>query len=134
MLYTVVADKSVSRLQQFQKMEDFPVDWSLRVSIRSIFDGRYKFSRYFSFRHFNTPTNFEDLVKNNDLELYDTQNDPDELNNLAANPQQHRALILSMNEKMNRVIAREIGNDDGSFLPLKRWVNWKDVRPTMLNV
>ena len=134
MLYTVVADKSVSRLEQFQKMEDFPVDWSLRVSIRSIFDGRYKFSRYFSFRHFNTPTNFEDLVKNNDLELYDTQSDPDEVNNLAANPQQHRALILSMNEKMNRVIAREIGNDDGSFLPLKRWVNWKDVRPTMLNV
>lgn len=134
MLYTVVANKSVSRLEQFQKMEDFPVDWSLRVSIRSIFDGRYKFSRYFSFRHFNTPTNFEDLVINNDLELYDTHSDPDEVNNLAVNPQQHRALILIMNEKMNRVIAREIGNDDGSFLPLKRWVNWKDVRSTMLNI
>ncbi len=134
LLYTVVADKSVSRLAQFQKMEDFPVDWSLRVSIRSLFDGRYKFSRYFSFRNFNTPATFDALIQHNDLELYDTQADPDEVNNLAANPQKHKALIMAMNEKMNRVIAREIGRDDGSFLPLKRWVNWKDVRPTMLNV
>jgi len=104
------------------------------VSIRSLFDGRYKFSRYFSFRDFNTPTTFEALIQHNDLELYDTQADPDEVNNLAADPQKHKALILAMNEKMNRVIAREIGRDDGSFLPLKRWVNWKDVRPTMLNV
>lgn len=134
MLYTVVADQSVSRLQQFKKMEDFPVDWSLRVSIRSIFDGRYKFSRYFSFVNFNTPQTFEELLANNDIELFDTLMDPDETNNLALNVAENQALITQLNDKMNRVIAREIGYDDGSFLPLKRWVNWDGIRPTMLNV
>lgn len=134
MMYSVISDKSVTRLDEFKKMEDFPVDWSLRVSIRSIFDGRYKFSRYFSFRHFNTPKTLEELLASNDVELYDTQNDPQELKNLAVNANQNQDLLLTMNHKMNRIIAREIGVDDGSFLPLKRWINWNGVRPTMLNI
>ena len=134
MLYTVVADKSVSQLQQFKKLEDFPVDWSLRVSIRSIFDGRYKFSRYFSFKNFNTPLTIEELVKNNDLELYDTLKDPNETNNLASNLDANRELISEMNQKMNRVIAREIGKDDGSFLPLKDWINWDGAHTKLLNI
>ena len=134
LLYTVVADKSVSRLDQFKKMEDFPVNWPLRVSIRSIFDGRYKFSRYFSFRNFNTPQTLDELLANNDLEIYDTRVDPDETVNLALNIDANRALAESLNAKMNRIIAREIGNDDGSFLPLKRWINWDGVRPEQLNV
>jgi arylsulfatase A-like enzyme len=134
LLYTVVADKSVSRLEQFKKMEDFPVDWSLRVAIRSIFDGRYKFSRYFSFTNFNTPQTLKELTDNNDLELYDTWQDPDETNTLVADFDAHRELIEQLNQKMNRVIAREIGKDDGSFLPLKRWINWDGVRATHLNI
>jgi arylsulfatase A-like enzyme len=134
LLYTVVADKSVSRLEQFKKMEDFPVDWSLRVAIRSIFDGRYKFSCYFSFTNFNTPQSLKELTDNNDLELYDTWQDPAEVNNLAADFDAHRELIEQLNQMMNRVIAREIGKDDGSFLPLKRWINWDGVRATHLNI
>lgn len=34
-------------------------------------DGRYKFARYFSLREHNTPETREDLIKYNDLELYD---------------------------------------------------------------
>ncbi len=38
-------------------------------------DGRYKFARYFSLREHNTPETREDLIKYNDLELYDLKND-----------------------------------------------------------
>ena len=44
-----------------------------------MFDGRYRFSRYFSPIHFNRPTTYEALVANNDLEVYD----PEETRNLA---------------------------------------------------
>ena len=53
-----------------------------RCGIRSVFDGRYRFSRYFSPLNFNTPTTYENLVAHNDLELYDLQEDPEEINNL----------------------------------------------------
>ena len=47
-----------------------------------MFDGRYRFSRYFSPIHFNRPTTYEALVANNDLEVYDLQEDPEETRNL----------------------------------------------------
>ena len=33
----------------------------LRVAIRSIVDGRYRFSRYFPFRGYNTPITLDEL-------------------------------------------------------------------------
>jgi hypothetical protein len=48
-----------------------------------VFDGRYRFSRYFSPIHFNRPTTYEALVANNDLEVFDLQEDPEETHNLA---------------------------------------------------
>ena len=40
-----------------------------------------------------------------------------------------------MNAKLNALIAREIGVDDGSFMPLKDWINWNDAKPgTALNI
>jgi hypothetical protein len=57
------------------------------------------------------------LTQNNDLELYDTHNDPDELDNLAATPDPHKALLLSMNEKTNALIDHEIGEDNGGEFP-----------------
>ncbi|MCB8876183.1 sulfatase-like hydrolase/transferase [Acidisoma silvae] len=93
-------------------------DFHDRCAIRSVFDGRYRFSRYFAPLDFNTPATYEDLTQHNDLELYDLQNDPDEINNLAVTPA-HKDLVLAMNTVLNTRIAEEVGVDDGAFLPLR---------------
>ncbi len=46
-------------------------------------------------------------------------NDPDEMNNLAMDPQKNAALIMAMNQVMNQRIAEEVGIDDGRFLPIR---------------
>ena len=133
-LYDTLFDKSIARAAQFRTIETFPVDWSLRVCIRSITDERYKFSRYFSFRDFNTPATLEELRARNDLELYDLARDPDEMVNLAHDFARNRDLIAAMNAKLNALIAREIGPDDGSFLPLKGWIDWDKTGPAAVNI
>jgi hypothetical protein len=60
---------------------------------------------------------FEELVGNNDLELFDLERDPDEMVNLAVDTGANRELILHKNELLNRLIAREVGDNNGSFLP-----------------
>jgi hypothetical protein len=97
-------------------------DFHNRCAIRSVFDGRYRFSRYFAPLAFNTPSTFEALTANNDLELYDLQEDPEEVNNLATNGA-NTELVMAMNDRLNVRIAEEVGIDDGSFLPLRngRW-------------
>jgi arylsulfatase A-like enzyme len=127
-------NNSIARSALFQKIESFPIDWSLRVCIRSIKDERYKFSRYFSFRGFNTPATLEALRAGNDLELYDLHNDPDEMVNLAYDFERHRDLIAAMNAKLNALIAREIGADDGSFLGLQGWIDWDKASPAAINI
>ena len=99
-------------------------DFKLRCGVRSAFDGRYRFSRYFAPLSFNTPATWEDLVANNDLELYDLAADPDETRNLASGAGAARELVMAMNTKLNVRLAEEVGQDDGAFLPLRdgRWV------------
>ncbi len=123
-LYETLRNKEVAKVDQLRAIELFPVDWSLRVAIRSITDERYRFTRYFPFRGLNTPTTLDDLRTKNDLELYDLQADPDEVVNLAADFEANRDLIARMNAKLNALIAAEIGVDDGSFLPLKDFIDW----------
>lgn len=133
-LYTMIESGKVARADEFKKIETFPIDWSLRVSIRSVVDERYKFSRYFSFKEFNTPQTIEELKSKNDLELYDLVADPQELVNLAYDFEKNKDLIWAMNLKLNALIEREIGKDDGSFLPLNDWINWDGARKSMMNV
>lgn len=133
-LYETLLDKSIARSDLFRKIESFPVDWKLRVCIRSIVDERYKFSRYFSFRNFNTPSTLEELRAHNDLELYDLANDPDEIVNLAHDFERNRDLIARMNAKLNALIEREIGTDDGRFMHLDSWIDWKDATPAAINI
>ena len=51
------------------------------------FDGRYKFGRYYAPTAFNTPHTLEEILKNNDVQLFDLQSDPAEMHNLAVDPE-----------------------------------------------
>ena len=90
-----------------------------RGAIRSVFDGRHKFSRYFSTLQHNKPQTLEELVSVNDIELYDHAADPTESVNLATEVEGNRDLIMTMNGKLNTIIGEEVGVDDGSSLGLK---------------
>ena len=120
---TMTIDTRVYRIkppaQQEAMLAGHPPDFRNRTSIRSIFDGRYRFSRYFSPVLFNTPKTMEELLAKNDLEVYDLQADPDEMANLALDPKKNGDLILALNQVMNERIAEEVGVDDGSFLPIR---------------
>jgi arylsulfatase len=102
-------------------------DLMKRGAVRSVYDGRYMFARYFSPKQHNRPANLEELFRLNDVELYDLQADPDEMKNLAAN----RELVTAMNEKLNRLIDAEVGEDRGQMLPGGIDAGWEVNRETM---
>ncbi len=88
-----------------------------RGALRSVFDGRYQFTRYYSPKQHNLPTTVDELFALNDVELFDHQNDPHELDNLALDPTKNADLLLAMNAKLTRLIAEEVGEDVGQMLP-----------------
>jgi hypothetical protein len=90
-----------------------------REMFRGIFDGRYKLVRYFGMGHYNLPTSIQQLLADNDVALYDLQSDPEEMDNLAnpAHPRYDEALLSAMNQKLNALIAEEIGQDKAMFTP-----------------
>ena len=133
-MYETLRDKSIVRTDQLETIESFPIDWSLRVSIRSITDERYRFTRYFPFRGFNTPRSLDELRAKNDLELYDLQADREEVVNLAYDFDRHRDLIGRMSDKLNALIAAEIGVDDGSFLPFTDFIDWGPAAKAGMNL
>jgi arylsulfatase A-like enzyme len=93
------------------------LDLARRGAIRSVTDGRYRFSRYFSPEQHNLPASLEALFKDNDVELYDLKTDPYEMRNLAVDNRTNGDLLLAMNKKLNDIIATEVGSDNGEFLP-----------------
>lgn len=84
---------------------------------RGIHDGRYKFARYFKPSEHHKPRDWATLLAHNELELYDTRRDPDELDNLAARPEQHKELLLSLAARTNALLDLEVGADDGAEFP-----------------
>lgn len=95
-----------------------------RGSVRTVFDGRYKFSRYFAPVDRNRPQNLDELYRWNEVELYDLKADPAEMNNLAADRNQHGELVLAMSGKLEAAIKAEIGADDGREMPPFEGVDW----------
>lgn len=116
-LYMFRACRDVAEGRFVPSFTEARPDLTPRGFISFAFDGRYKFARYYAPDNFNTPTTLEALLANNDIELFDLVTDPDEMHNLGLDVNSNGALILRMNDLLNSLIAREVGIDDGSFLP-----------------
>jgi arylsulfatase len=82
-----------------------------------VFDGRYKLARYHAPNGFNTPKTLDQLLKNNDVQFFDLQTDPDEMKNFALEPDKNKDAILRLNGLLNDLMDREVGVNDGRFLP-----------------
>jgi arylsulfatase len=129
-------DKAVAHLQKGGNPKELAAagirpDLMKRGAVRSVYDGRYVFSRYFSPKQHNRPETLEDLYRFNDVELFDSQADPGEMTNLAADRGRHRELVVAMNEKLNRLIEVEVGEDRGQMLPGGMDAGWEVTRETM---
>ena len=46
-----------------------------------------------------------------------SKTDPNEMRNLAVDRRNNGELLLAMNQKLNDIIAAEVGSDNGEFLP-----------------
>jgi len=104
--------------------QGFVPNMKKRGSLRTVFDGRYKFSRYFSPRERNRPTTLDELYRLNDVELFDLSTDADELMNLATDRATNGALVQTMSNKLEDLIKAEIGVDDGREMPNIPRVRW----------
>ena len=129
-------NKAVDAIQKGVKPDQLKAagivpDMTRRGAVRSVFDGRYTFSRYFSPRQHNRPATMEELYRFNDVELFDGQADPLEMKNLAAGGKENRDLIVAMNEKLNRLIDEEVGEDRGQMLPGGADAGWEVTAQTM---
>jgi arylsulfatase len=92
-------------------------DLSKRRLHRGAHDGRYKFARYFAPAQHHTPGTWDELTRLNDLELYDTATDPNEINNLAHRPDAAKPALMRLNAMTNALVKEEVGRDDGSEYP-----------------
>ncbi|MEQ9261402.1 MAG: sulfatase-like hydrolase/transferase [Roseovarius sp.] len=104
--------------------EGYLPDMKKRGSMRTVFDGRYKFSRYFAPVERHSPQSLDELFARNDVELFDLQQDPVEMNNLARDREANAELIQRMSDKLEAIIKAEIGVDDGRELPDIPTVDW----------
>jgi arylsulfatase len=98
------------------------IDLNKRGFLSFVCDGRYKFGRYYAPNAFNTPKTREQIFEYNDVQLFDLKDDPDEMHNLALDREKNGETILRMNALLNDLMAKEVGVNDGKFLP-------EDVRP-----
>ena len=125
-LMRVMAEATVAGkdVKVAMKESGFRPDLRKRGSLRTVFDGRHKFTRYFSPMQRNRPTTLDALYGLNDPELFDLQGDPAEMSNLAAARGANEALVLAMNAKLNAAIEAEFGKDDGREMPDVAGISW----------
>ena len=70
------------------------------------------------------PKTIEEIFANNDVELFDLQSDPYEINNLSLKQSSNGELLIAMNDKLNALIESEVGEDIGQMLPGSEDANW----------
>jgi arylsulfatase A-like enzyme len=116
---------------------DLRPDWTKRGFLRGYTDDRYTFGRYFSPLHPNRPADTEALLADNDVVLYDHEQDPAQTHNLAPDPA-HRGLLEQYRARMENLIDAEIGQDTRAWVTerprLLGWPTWHgdDMRPETL--
>jgi arylsulfatase len=115
--YLLAAMNQLMQDKPAPSLTELQPNLSKRGFLSFAFDGQYKFARYYAPDDFNTPATLEEILHNNDVQLFDLKNDPLETHNLALDPQKNKQLILRMNALLNELIAKEVGKNDGSFLP-----------------
>lgn len=106
------------------KHQGFRPDLKKRGTLRTVFDGRYKFTRYFAPIHRNRPTTLDELYQWNDVELFDLQTDPAEMTNLAADRAANGPLVQQMSGKLEAMITAEMGADDAREMPDVPNIEW----------
>ncbi|WP_270938500.1 sulfatase-like hydrolase/transferase, partial [Falsiroseomonas oryzae] len=106
------------------RRQGFQPDLTKRGSLRSVFDGRHKFTRYFAPTQRHRPATLDELYARNDVELFDLASDPAETRNLATDRSRNGALVQAMSDKLERLIAAEIGVDDGREMPDFPRIEW----------
>jgi arylsulfatase len=120
---TIDSDYCVAAMTQLLQGKPAPPLTELQSKLKKrgfmsfAFDGQYKFARYYAPANFNTPVTWEQILRDNDVQLFDLRNDPLESSNLALDPEKNKDLILRMNALLNELMADEVGKNDGSFLP-----------------
>jgi len=90
-------------------------DWTKRGFLRGFTDARYSFGRYFAPLSPNRPKDVDALFDDNDVVLYDRDNDPNELTNLASDPSK-RDLVAAYSAKLESLITAEIGTDTDAWI------------------
>lgn len=110
------AEKKGAPAVAFTFPDDF-IQFDTRTLGRGIITSKYKYSRWFAPGDHHVPTTWQTLVGRNDVELYDIEADPLEMTNLAENPESQRALIMELNDRLNKLIEREVGDDLGAHMP-----------------
>jgi arylsulfatase len=93
------------------------IDLNKRGFLSFTFDGRYKFGRYYAPDAFNAPKTLEQIFQYNDVQLFDLKDDPHETHNLALDREKNGETILRLNALLNDLMLREVGVNDGKFLP-----------------
>jgi arylsulfatase len=115
--YLLAANKDVFGGKPLPSLAQMHPDLNKRGFLSFVFDGRYKFARYYAPAAFNVPQTLDQIFKYNDVQLFDLNEDPDELHNLALEPEKYKDTILRMNALLNDLMTKEVGKNDGAFLP-----------------
>ena len=107
--HTALAAGFLAKTKAFMSEGKFLPDFTPPLNYKGVVDKKHKFLRFFSPRQNNIPTNYDELTKYNaEYQLYDLENDPFEMNDLAKD-ENNRDLLMSMNDKCNTLADKEIG-------------------------